>query len=208
MAIVKRSFLSNLIGRNTYDELKGYARKIIAIGTCVLVVLFGLSLICHYSFVSSTLSMVTGTSLLFIVYIAALIVLLDYEVDVEEYSLFEEKNEGCSRNYIERKEIEKTREYKRTIVWGIVLILLGVLAVYFSNRYRKHYAFECETYLVDHQAGIYHFDLDNGCELIEAGNWERLHGYQINKSYKLCNWCENWAEDAESRGEGEKLSYK
>lgn len=35
MAIVKRSFLSNLIGRNTYDELKGYARKIIAIGTCV-----------------------------------------------------------------------------------------------------------------------------------------------------------------------------
>ena len=89
MAIVKKSFISNLIGRNTYDTIKEYAKKILAIGTCVLAVLFGLSFICHYSFVSSLLSLVTGTSLLFILYIAALIISLDHEVEVEETILDE-----------------------------------------------------------------------------------------------------------------------
>ena len=188
MAIVKQSFLSNIIGRNTYDEFKCYAKVIIAIGTCVLSIVLLLSLFFHWSFISSLLSLVTGTSLLFIAYIAALVLVLDIEVDVDEP---------------EKKP--KPAAYKLTIVWGVVLVALGISAIYFSNKYRKHYAFECDTFLVDHQAGIYHLDWDNDCEVAaESGNLETMQGYQIDKSYTLCEWCEEWAEDAEDEYESNR----
>ncbi len=84
MALVKRSFLSNLIGSYTYEELKYYAKYILAIGTCVLVVLYLLSIFFHWSFISRLLNLTTGTSLLFTVYIAAAIICLDKEVEVDE----------------------------------------------------------------------------------------------------------------------------
>lgn len=201
--IVKKSFISNLIGRNTYDTIKEYAKKILAIGTCVLAVLFGLSFICHYSFVSSLLSLVTGTSLLFILYIAALIISLDHEVEVEETIL----DEGIIRDRYESYEFKdtkilKTKEYKLTILWGVVCLLLGIAAIYFSNKYRKHYAFECDTFLVDKQASIYHLDWDNDCEVaVKSSNLEKMQGYQIDKNFTLCEWCYDWAEDAEYNGD-------
>ena len=181
MAIVKQSFLSNIIGRNTYNEFKGYAKVIIAIGTCILAIVLLLSLFFHWSFISSLLSLVTGTSLLFIAYIAALVLVLDIEVDVDEP---------------EKKP--KPAAYKLTIVWGVVLVALGISVIYFSDKYLKHYAFECDTFLVDHQARIYHLDWDNDCKVAaESGKLEKMQGYQIDKSYTLCKWCEDWAEDAE-----------
>lgn len=117
MAIVKRSFLSNIIGRNTYDEFKCYAKVIIAIGTCVLSIVLLLSLFFHWSFISSLLSLVTGTSLLFIAYIAALV--LDMEVDVYE----PEKS-----YWSEPEKKPKPAAYKLTIVWGVVLVALGISA--------------------------------------------------------------------------------
>lgn len=181
MAIIKQSFLSNIIGRNTYNEFKGYAKVIMAIGTCILAIVLLLSLFFHWSFISSLLSLVTGTSLLFIAYIAALVLVLDIEVDVDEP---------------EKKP--KPAAYKLTIVWGVVLVALGISAIYFSDKYLKRYAFECDTFLVDHQARIYHLDWDNDCKVAtESGNLETMQGYQIDKSYTLCKWCEDWAEDAE-----------
>lgn len=188
MSIVKQSFISYIIGRNTYDEFKRNAKIIIAIGTCILAIVILLSFFFHWGVISSLLNLVTGTSLLFIVYIAALIILLDIEVDIEEPESYLSKAE-------KRK---KTTAYKFTIAWGIVLIILGVCAIYFSNKYRKHYAFECETFLVDHQRGIYHFDSDNDCEVAdESESLDKMKGYQISSSYSLCEWCEEWAEDGE-----------
>ena len=188
MAIVKQSFLSNIIGRNTYDEFKGYAKVIIAIGTCVLAIVLLLSIFFHWSFISSLLSLITGTSLLFIIYIAALVLALDIEVDVDEP---------------EKKS--KPAAYKLTIAWGVVLVALGISAIYFSNKYRKYYAFECNTFLVDHQTEIYHLDWDNDCEVAaKSGNLETMQGYEIDKSYTLCEWCEEWAEDAEDEYESNR----
>lgn len=196
MAIVKQSFLSNIIGRNTYDEFKDYAKVIIAIGTCVLAIVLLLSLFFHWSFISSLLSLVTGTSLLFIAYIAALVLVLDIEVDVDE----PEKS-----YWSEPEKKPKPAAYKLTIAWGVVLVALGISAIYFSNKYRKYYAFECDTFLVDHQAGIYHLDWDNDCEVAaESGNLETMQGYEIDKSYTLCEWCEEWAEDAEDEYESNR----
>ena len=188
MAIVKQSFLSNIIGRNTYDKFKGYAKVIIAIGTCVLAIVLLLSIFFHWSFISSLLSLITGTSLLFIIYIAALVLALDIEVDVDEP---------------EKKS--KPAAYKLTIAWGVVLVALGISAIYFSNKYRKYYAFECDTFLVDHQTEIYHLDWDNDCEVAaKSGNLETMQGYEIDKSYTLCEWCEEWAEDAEDEYESNR----
>lgn len=196
MAIVKQSFLSNIVGRNTYDEFKGYAKMIIAIGTCVLAIILLLSFFFHWGFISSLLNLVTGTSLLFIAYVAALVLVLDVEVEVDE----------PERDYWSEPEKKpKTTAYKLTIVWGVVLITLGIGAIYFSNKYRKHYAFECSTFLVDHQTGIYHLDWDNDCEVAaESGDLEKVKGYQIDKSYTLCEWCDEWAEDAEDEYESNR----
>jgi hypothetical protein len=189
MAIVKQSFLSNIIGKNTYDKFNSYAKLIIAIGSCLLAVIFLFSFFFHCKFISCLLDLVTGTSLLFVVYVAAFILVLDIEVDVDE----------------SRETEKKPQAYKLTIVWGVVLIIVGISAIYFSNKYRKHYAFECSTFLVDHQARIYHLDWDNDCEIAsETGKLEKMKGYQIDKSYNLCKWCEEWAEGAESQYESDR----
>ena len=199
MPVVKKSFLSNLLGRNTYDTFKGYAKIIVPIGTGILAILFTLTFFVHWKFISSLLNLVTGTSLLFIAYIGVIILLLDFEVDVEE----------PERSYYweEPVKVKSSREYKFTIVWGVLLMILGVAAIFFSNNYRKHYSFECSTFLVDENTGIYHLDYDNDCEYAaDADNLTRMKGYEIESetSCTLCEWCEEWAEDAEAEYESNR----
>ena len=83
----KQSFLSNLIGKTNYHGFKEeYALVIFFIGTGLLAILTPLTFFCYWGILSSFLNLITGTSLLFIVYVAALIVLLDKEVKVETHS--------------------------------------------------------------------------------------------------------------------------
>ncbi|MDD7405201.1 MAG: hypothetical protein PUG32_04885 [Bacteroidales bacterium] len=196
MAIVKQSFISNIVGRNSYDEFKGYAKIIIVIGTCILAIVLLLSFFFYWGLISSLLNLVTGTSLLFIAYIAALVLVLDIEVDVD-------KPERCYLS--EQEEKPKPTAYKLTIVWGVILIVLGIGAIYYSNKYRMYYAFECSTFLVDHQNRIYHLDWDNDCEVAaEAGALEKMQGFQIDKSYTLCDQCDELAKDAEDEYESNR----
>lgn len=192
MAKVKQSFFSNIVGKEKYNVLRSMAKPIAMIGTCVLVVLFGLTFICHYTFVSKLFSLFTGTSLLFVVYIAALVLISDIQVNVYEPEPRSYYGEALNNT-------PKTKQYKWTIVWGVLLVLLGFAAIYFSNQYRKQYAFECSTVLVDEQKGIYHLDYDNDCEVAnEAQHLIKMKGYELKgKNYKLCDWCADWAADAE-----------
>lgn len=200
MAMFKQSFISNLLGKDKYDGLKSKAKIIVAIGTCILAILFLFTYFFHWGLLSTLLNLVTGTSLLFVVYIAALIVVLDIEVDVEKPE---------SYYYLEPEKLPKPTSYKLTIVWGVILIILGIGAIYFSNDYRKQYSFECDTYLVDHQTKIYHLDWDIDCEVAaEANHLEKMKGYEIDKSYTLCDWCESWAEDAEAEYEASRYFRK
>lgn len=189
MIIESYSFLKKIIGRQTYNGIKETANRIIPIATCILILLWGLSFFVHWSFISSILSLITGFSLIFIAYIIGLIVWLDKGVDValqKEY-----------RGYAFPKK--EPKGFKKTKVRGIMLVILGILAIFFSNVYRKQYAFECDTFLVDHQKKTYHLDWDNDCEEAEvASRLEKMKGYQIDDSYTFCYWCEEWAEDAEA----------
>lgn len=92
----KQSFLSNLVGKANYHGIKEeYALIIFFIGTGLLAILTPLTFFCYWGILSSFFNLITGTSLLFIVYVAALIVLLDKEVNVETHSgrtVTEQKN--------------------------------------------------------------------------------------------------------------------
>lgn len=185
----KQSFISNLFGQNTYADFKSVALLVFLIGTGILIVLYALSIFFHTGIISYLLNLTNGLSLLFIGYIVAAIILFDIEVDVEE----PEKN-----IWGEEKKEPKPLKYKLTIVWGVFLLMLGVGAIYYSNKYRKQYAFECDTFLVDKQAHIYHLDWDIDCEAAnETEQLEKLYGYQIDDSYTFCEGCEELAEEAE-----------
>lgn len=196
MTKVKQSFLSNLlcsyVDRDDFEKFKGYAKRIIAIGTCVLIVILLLSFFFHSSFISTLLNLIIGKSVLFILYIVAIVFALDIEVEVDE----------PERNDWYQTEIKpKPIAYKLTFIWGSLLIAFGIAAIYFSNQYRKHYAFECDTFLVDHQRRIYHLDWDNDCEVAaESVDLIKMKGYEIDKSYIFCDWCKDFVEDAEQVG--------
>ena len=193
MAIVKQSYLSNLIGENNYEEYSDFAKKIVGIGCAILVVLFTLSQFFHSGIINYLLKLTTGTSLLFIVYVAACILLLDIRVEVEK------PEQEC---WEEKKEISKPMKYKLTIVWGIVLVMMGIAAIYFSNKYKNQYDFECTTFLVDHKAHVYHLDWNDNCGNAEnADELKEMYGYEIDDTYSFCKGCKEYEEDLESEAD-------
>ena len=190
MTTVKKSFLSHIIGKESYDAFKGYAKPIVLFGTIIVFFLFFLSILVHWRFVSWLLNLVSGTSILFLIYTAALIILLDKEVEIEEPILDYE---------YDSKQMPKTRSFKMTILRGVVLLILGMLVIILSNRYRKQYSFECSTILVDQSAGIYHLEWIDECEVAaKSYNLKKMKGYEIKGlGYKLCDWCKEYAEEVE-----------
>ena len=190
MAKVKQSFLSNLLGEHSYEEYSSIAMKIVGIGGLVLITLFTLSHFFHSGIINYLLKLATGTSLLFIAYIAACILLLDIRVEVEKPD---------QEWWEEKKESRKPLKYKLTIVWGVVLLVMGIAAIYFSNKYRNRYDFECTTFLVDHKAHVYHLDWNDDCEdAANAEELEEMYGYEIDDSYSFCEGCEECEEEMES----------
>ena len=121
----KQSFLSNLIGKANYHGFKEeYALVIFFIGTGLLAILTSLTFFCYWGILSSVFNLITGTYLLFIVYVAALIVLLDKEVKVETHS----------DSTIAKQKVKKPFTYKLTIVWGLFRVVGGSVAIYGTNK--------------------------------------------------------------------------
>jgi len=198
MKIVKQSFLSNIIGERTYNEFKGLACLCIPVATIVLVMVFILTRFFYWGFLSSILYLITGTSLIFIAYLFGVILLLDFGVEIELEETWDGRYkmpEGKPNGYIVTK------------LWCITLIVLAIAAIYFSNRYRIHYAFECETFLVDEDDGIYHLEDGHDEEVIYYTT--EMKGYEIEKhGYSLCESCKEWAEEFEELYEYERYSRR
>ena len=77
-----------------------------------------------------------------------------------------------------------------TIVWTIILLILGVTVICFSFRYAIKYEFECTTFLVDHKTHLYHSDWNDVCEKMQdAEDLELMHGYEIDDTYSFCKEC-------------------
>jgi len=184
--IQRQSFLSNMLG-DLYSSLKSVAIWVFLLGSAILIVLYALSNFLHSGFVSYLLNLTSGVSLLFIGYIAAIIVLVDRRVDVDEpeYYLYNEKKEP------------KPFKYKLTIVWGVILLAFGVVAIYYSDKYSTHYAFECDTFWVDVKTGIYHLTWNDDCSIAEeAERLDEMQGWQIDQTFQFCGECQDALEDA------------
>jgi hypothetical protein len=188
MAIRSYSYIKKLIGERTYEDFRGYARTCIPIATIILVLLLILSQFVHWGIVSWLLNLALGTSLIFIVYVLGMILLLDFGVDVE---MKEDWNGKLSLPEV------MPSNYKNTIIWAYTLLVLGVTAIYFSNKYRKNYAFECQTFLVDENRGIYHLEDGNDEEDMEYTT--EMKGYELEDyNYTFCESCREWVEEMES----------
>ncbi len=194
----RKSFLKYLMENffgfsGMYEEIKkSKTIKILVFAyTAVLLILFFLSCITYNGVVRFFISLLYGFSLLFIGYVLSVIVLCDRPIKIgtsHEYSY-------C---YNEDKEYKKTRQYKRTKIFGIILIILGIVLVFKTNSYRNHYKFLCGTFYIYPKENAYHIyeDCDETLEPYE------IRGFEIEKRYpnmKLCPYCEE-VEAEGSRG--------
>ena len=194
MTIRSYSYIKKLLGDRTYEEFRGYAKTYIPIATIILVVLLVISQFVHWRIVSWLLNLALGTSLIFIAYILGVILLLDFGVDVEM------KEDWDGR--LSLPEVMPSN-FKSTIIWTYTLLILGIAAIYFSNKYRKNYSFECQTFLVDKNRGIYHLEDNNDDEDMEYTT--EMKGYELeNYNYTFCESCREWVEEMESEYAAER----
>ena len=198
MATRSYSYIKKLIGSQNYEEFRGYAKKYIPIATIILVVLLVLSQFVHLGIVSWLLNLALGTSLFFIAYVLGVILLLDFGVDVEM------KEDWKGR--LSLPEIMPSN-FKNTIIWAYTLLILGIAAIYYSNKYRKNYAFECQTFLVDENRGIYH--LEDGDDEEDMEYTTEMKGYELEDyNYTFCESCREWVEEMESEYAAERYNRR
>lgn len=198
MATRSYSYIKKLIGSQNYEEFRGYAKKYIPIATIILVVLLVLSQFVHWGIVSWLLNLALGTSLFFIAYVLGVILLLDFGVDVEM------KEDWKGR--LSLPEIMPSN-FKNTIIWAYTLLILGIAAIYYSNKYRKNYAFECQTFLVDENRGIYH--LEDGDDEEDMEYTTEMKGYELEDyNYTICESCREWVEEMESEYAAERYNRR
>ena len=191
------SWLKKTIGQETYNNFKGVANRCIPIASIIIIAVIALTQFFYWEWLSWILNLITGTSLIFIVYIVGLVVFLDKGIKIEQVN-----DPYRYDGYIH--PVKQPKGYTATKIWGISLIFLAITAIYVTNEYRKHYAFNCETFLVDEDNGVYHLkeNYDEYC----GQHVTKMKGYQIEEhGYTLCKICDEWASDAEDYNGSERF---
>ena len=186
--VSKESFIQNLIGEERYCNFKPYSKFVFLAYSVWLFILFLLTLVCHWRIVNEIFSLFTGGSLFFMLYTAFAILFFDIRVGVV-YGL-------------------RDWRYKLTIAWGIVLIILGLSAIIYTNHYRKDYAFECETCFIEADSRCFH--IRTKCDsIVNKESLEKSKVYKAQESgYIFCEECEWWAEEANDAYEALQYSRK
>lgn len=195
MKIDNMSFLKKLIGRDAYDQGLDIAEVIIPIATVTLVIVFTLTFFVHWSILSAVLNLITGTSIIFVAYLIGVILLLDRGVPVE-----------LSGDHVYGYKFPEKMPpgYSKTKIRGITMIFLAAIAVYISNRYRKYYAFECTTFLVDTDTHTYHLEKCKYAK--EAFRLSEMKGYEVDENnYSSCELCREQAEEARATYNSDRL---
>lgn len=184
----KYSFLKSLLGRTIYNDTKQYAMKWVPPAFLFLVGLFGLSRLVHWEFLSAIMNITYGWTLLYIIFAFGMVVLLDRGVPANYTKAFYDSEY--------KVQDEEPKGFTGTILWGCLLIVLAIVSVHFTHKYKRHYAFECETFLMDYSTDTYHYR-SIPCETADAASsLTKLRGYEIDETkYRLCEECEEIAEE-------------
>ncbi len=152
----RESFFIRITG-DFYDFVSGFAIPIVLVGTPIFLVLLGLTFLCHWDIVCSLFSLVSGFSLLFLAYIISLILVID-------------------RLLLYRVSKERATHYSLTVIWGIVLIGLGITLCFVTNNHNKQYKFDCAEWYVDEENHLYHWN--KKCDKI-GSTTHVAKGYEI-----------------------------
>lgn len=160
---------------------------------CVLTLATILSLFFQSSLIKFFIDYLMGWTLLSVPFVGVLVVILDKEIDLPQKKWYE-------------SEPPKPTSYKRSKIWGIFLLIAGIIALYYSNRYKEYYAFQCQTIYVEQPREIYH--LFKACKHIgKDSDGNSIEDYLLietngadllNSNYELCDACREKAEDAGS----------
>lgn len=189
MEYKRTSFLAE-VAPDTYrflSDLKPYT----FIYLDILAIAAILSLFVQWNIVKFFIDCMMGWTLLSIPFIGTLIVSLDKEINLPIAHRWESSP-------------KKSVSYKLSMIWGILLIVAGLLTLYFSNQYKKYYAFQCQTFYLEQPSGVYH--MRKHCEYIGFTKTEPIENVSISKvkgiylldeDYTLCVACKEWAEEAE-----------
>lgn len=177
------------------SELKPYA----LIYAGILEVAILLSMFFQWNVVKFFIDCMMGWTLLSIPFVGVLIVAFDKEILLPQ----EEHWEPTPK---------KPASYKYSMIWGIILILSGITALYFSNRYKKHYSFQCQSFFLEHPTGIYHLSekcdyigLNEDEEPIDNVTLSKVTGKELLEyDCEFCDACREWAEDAEMEYESSR----
>lgn len=189
MEYKRTSFLAE-VAPDTYSilsELKPFA----FIYLIILAIVSLLSLFVQWSIVKFFIDCMMGWTLLSIPFIGVLIVIFDKEINLPITQRWEPSP-------------KKSVSYKLSMIWGIFLMVAGLVTLYFSNQYKKYYAFQCQTFYLEQPSGVYH--LRKRCEYIGFSQEGQVENVSISKvkgidlldeDHTLCVACSEWAEDAE-----------
>lgn len=176
------SFLRSL-GPSTYDFLSD-AKPFALLYALILAIFIALSLYYKWSFINFFISLMMGWTIPAAAFAAVLVVTLDIEVSNGNNHVF-------------------------TTIWGIVLCIAACVGLYYSNKYKTYYDFQCSTFYLDEANKTYHIRYDCDFvddELYDEGELEGdPHDYievkgadMIDSEHELCIACKEWAEEVDS----------
>lgn len=187
----KISFLMELTP-NIYRYLKGLKTVALLYAT-FLGVMVVLSLFLQCGFIKFFIDCMMGWTLLSIPFVAIIIVALDKKFMVRDFAF---------THKLHHKELT----YKLSMIWGIILCIGGLVALYYSNSYKKYYAFQCQDFYLEENAGVYHIlkgceniGLDEGGNPVENPSIVEIKGKDLLETdYELCVVCQEWAKEAQA----------
>lgn len=177
---------------DTYQFLKDL-KPIALLYALFLGLMVILSMFFQWSFIKFFLDCMMGWTLLSIPFVGVIIVALDKEFTVEDY-------------LYSHKEHHKAKRFKVSTVWGVLLCIAGTASLYYSSVYKKYYGFLCQEFYLEQNTGIYHIiddceyiGIDEDDEPIDKPIIVRISGKELlETNHKLCEICEEWAEEAEA----------
>lgn len=178
------SFLKQILGVDTYEGFRYFNNNLFLIYVAVLFVTYVLSFFVYWSIVSKILQLLTGTSLLSVLFLCCLILKLDIP--------FTQKEE-----YTEVDVCYNKKHYRLTKVWAVFLCLFGILSIYFSERYSDNYDFKSSIVFVDEQSNTYHL-FENCEDISDISVLKEMKGHEaLELGYELCPECEYLLEEYE-----------
>lgn len=177
----RKSLIYSLLGEDIYSIFEECPKRTLLISTLFICAIFALSFVCRLKLLCVLVTFCSGLSPIFIAYLLAVVV----SIDKRQKTI----------------EIDDKKSLKNVffVAKGIILLILGLSAIFYSFKVRWHYNFECRDYIVDMMTGYYHY-IDVSCpSALNSEDLYMMSGYEIEQSgFEICPYCREYMYNAAS----------